>query len=279
METLHDEFMPLIARPFSNNSSYKEILPDETLRPFIRCFWAEDYSKKNDEHKFCNLIIPDVCMDIITAFDKKNEICFSAFCTVDKKSYYLSDDIVNSNNVLFGIRFYAWTANFFASKKMNGINCRTLNTEEYYPDVYSELILSFKNAKSFEEMVKLSNSYFLNRLQTARIDFELMRVCSDMVRSRGIFNMKEAACSVQKSERQLERLFKESIGVSPKTLASLIRYQSLWNDILNNPESNVQNLVDKYSYFDQSHMLNDFKKRHGMSIKEALDYAKSIYSD
>lgn len=145
METLHDEFMPLIARPFSNNSSYKEILPDETLRPFIRCFWTEDYSKKKDEHKFCNLIIPDVCMDIITAFDKKNEICFSAFCTVDKKSYYLSDDIVNSN------------------------------------------------------------SYFLNRLQTARIDFELMRVCSDMVRSRGIFNMKEAACSVQKSERQLEK--------------------------------------------------------------------------
>lgn len=31
-------------------------------------------------------------------------------------------------------------------------------------------------------------------------------------------------------ERQLERLFSEYVGVSPKSLASMVRYQYLWSD-------------------------------------------------
>ena len=34
-----------------------------------------------------------------------------------------------------------------------------------------------------------------------------------------------------------------------------------------------ENAVEKYGYADQSHLLNDFRRRHMMTPREAVEYA------
>lgn len=73
--------------------------------------------------------------------------------------------------------------------------------------------------------------------------------------------------------RQLERLFLEYVGVSPKNFASMVRYQYVWNDFLYNKNFNIADAVYKYGYSDQAHLCRDFKKYHSMSMSDARKYA------
>ena len=65
----------------------------------------------------------------------------------------------------------------------------------------------------------------------------------------------------------------EYVGVSPKSLASLVRYQYLWNDIVYNRQLDILDAVCKYGYSDQAHLCHDFKKYHSMNIADAKKYA------
>ena len=71
------------------------------------------------------------------------------------------------------------------------------------------------------------------------------------------------------STRQLERLFHEYVGITPKKLSNLIRYQFLWRDILCEPDFDVIDAVYKYGYTDQSHLMREFKRYHSMDINSA----------
>ena len=65
----------------------------------------------------------------------------------------------------------------------------------------------------------------------------------------------------------------ELLGVSPKTFSSLLRYQLLWQEIALSPSFNILDAVAKYGFSDQPHLLNEFKRRHMMTPKEAALYA------
>src|SRR5574344_846744 len=77
-------------------------------------------------------------------------------------------------------------------------------------------------------------------------------------------------CSITKSlsyllqecpacERTLQRSFKRRTGVSPKTLARIVRIDYLWSKIINENAIDYQELVFDGKYFDQAHFINDFK--------------------
>ncbi|MGL5259727.1 MAG: helix-turn-helix domain-containing protein [Lachnospiraceae bacterium] len=87
--------------------------------------------------------------------------------------------------------------------------------------------------------------------------------------NKGTLDISDVAWESFVSTRQLERLFQEYIGVSPKRLSNLIRYHFLWNDILYEAHFDVLNAVYKYGYTDQSHLLREFKRYHSMDIYSA----------
>ncbi|HEX3075846.1 MAG TPA: hypothetical protein VHQ24_03135 [Lachnospiraceae bacterium] len=61
--------------------------------------------------------------------------------------------------------------------------------------------------------------------------------------------------------------------MSIKKVSNLVRYQYLWQDIALAKIDSMQVAVDKYHYVDQSYLLNDFKKFHTMTPREALTIA------
>ena len=63
--------------------------------------------------------------------------------------------------------------------------------------------------------------------------------------SKGALTVSDLAKESFVSTRQLERLFHEYVGITPKKLSNLIRYQLLWRDILREPDFNVLNAVYK----------------------------------
>ena len=73
--------------------------------------------------------------------------------------------------------------------------------------------------------------------------------------------------------RQMERLFHEYIGITPKKLSNLVRYQCLWRDIVYKSHLNMMDAVQRYGYTDSSHLMREFERYHSMNIRDALKMA------
>ena len=75
----------------------------------------------------------------------------------------------------------------------------------------------------------------------------------------------ELSQALKISSRSLERKIKENLGVSPKMLYRIIRFNKTYNLIKYNREINLQEITFLLGYFDLSHMIKEFKEFTGSS--------------
>jgi AraC-like DNA-binding protein len=68
------------------------------------------------------------------------------------------------------------------------------------------------------------------------------------------------------SERHIERLFMESVGINPKNFANIIKLHSFLKQLKKTTEkASLTELVYQSGYADQSHLIKEFKKITGMT--------------
>jgi len=81
------------------------------------------------------------------------------------------------------------------------------------------------------------------------------------------------------SERKLQRDFKTALGLSPKEYCKIVRFKNLLNDVNNQKKVNWLDLVCKFGYYDQAHLINEFKSATGISPDVFLKHRnKSIFN-
>ena len=68
------------------------------------------------------------------------------------------------------------------------------------------------------------------------------------------------------SEAYIRRIFKQIHGISPKEFERFIRFQAFLQEISDSPkERGSEEIALNCGYYDQSHMMKDFKKFSGMT--------------
>lgn len=268
---LHKMYMPLTANPLSFDATYTEIVPCDALKPYIRCFWGSQTTNINFADR--SLVTPDTCMDIIINVNySKNEVQ-SVFCGINDQPFVSQAEATTDIISTFAIRFYAWAVPLFSSNDMKSVSNIFCNSEHYFPTLTAKLgqmVWLFPELMKRAEQAEL---FLLEELNLNRLNLNVMNAVYTMLKNTGNLQMADLSQYTSISTRQLERLFKIHIGMSPKKLASLIRYQNVWNQVLQQPNVNIQDLVHKYGYTDQPHLLNDFKRFHTMTVSQAKEYA------
>jgi AraC-type DNA-binding domain-containing proteins len=275
MFTLNNIYRPITAQPFLNDETYTEIQPCEALKPYICCFWGmpTPYLSISSIEIKDKLVIPDTCMDIIFNINTNENELNGLFAGISDTTF--KDDAKNISSTIscFAIRFYCWAVPLFSDEFMK----HTLNT-------FAEVDAYFKNFTHDLQGILIGNPFILDRV--AKVEQYLMKKLNlnkqnnnvmnavyKVLKSKGTANISELAGFTLVSQRQLERLFLEYVGVSPKKLSGIVRYQYLWQDIFLDRNFNIQDDVFKYRYTDQSHLLNDFKKYHTLSPVDARMFA------
>ncbi|MBQ7784288.1 MAG: AraC family transcriptional regulator, partial [Oscillospiraceae bacterium] len=146
--------------------------------------------------------------------------------------------------------------------------------EEFFSKLTAELEPLLFDVPTLEGKIAVTEKLLLKKLCTNRINNNLMNAIHYMLETNGRAKISDICAYTSVSERQLERIFNYNMGISPKAFSSLLRYQLLWQDIALSPCFNILDAVDKYGFSDQAHLLNDFKKRHLMTPKAAVQYAR-----
>ena len=129
--------------------------------------------------------------------------------------------------------------------------------------------------QTLEGRSRAAEKILLKQLNEKRQNTYLETAVYHTLKQKGNLKTAGLADQVFISNRQLERVFREYMGISPKQFASLVRYQNLWNELLTAPAFDVMEAVRRYGFSDQSHLLHEFKKYHTMRPEEARRYARS----
>jgi len=111
-----------------------------------------------------------------------------------------------------------------------------------------------------DEALSLLEEWLLAR--AAQIDLEptaAVRAATRLVETRGLGTVAELADGVGLSVRQLERQFREQVGMSPKSLARLTRFEAAQRRIYEGRQLSFTRLAHDLGYADQAHFTREFR--------------------
>ena len=264
-------YRPLTATPFKKDTSYRELLPCQPLRPYVRCFWGTESPVLQEAGGLAQeLVIPDTCADIIYRIDYTDNTVTGGFCGINDRSFYAQEDGKPGHlTATFAIRFYAWGAYAFAEDSLRATLNGYFDVGMTYEWLDKALRPRLLELRSLQERAAFAQQLLLKRADSAWENRIVDATVRNILLHKGSLGVSALSRDAFVSTRQLERLFHEYIGVTPKKLSNLIRYQYLWRDILFAPDFDVLNAVCQYGFTDQAHLLHEFKRYHSVDMRRA----------
>lgn len=273
---LHKIYHPITATPFKRTADYMEFEPCSALKPYIRCFWGyqKALAQENCRTEASSIVTPDTCMDIMFSVDFANNKIDSLFCGIDDRTFIThNDNQQKKTSFLFAIRFYAWGVSLFAEESMQNTKNAFFDTGYHFSNIKKELEKYLFDVPDIHRLIPIAEKILLKHIHEKHKNEMVFQAISQILEHKGNLSMADLKREVLIGSRQLERLFLEYIGISPKSLTAMIRYQYVWNELLYNKNFDIMDAVYRYGYFDQPHLCRDFKKYHSMSMSEAKAYA------
>lgn len=139
------------------------------------------------------------------------------------------------------------------------------------PDLVDRLEDTLFEAQSFEQKVALTEEFLSRLLRSDTDTYELKRVSNSVQIIKGakgaiqVNALSDAACL---SRKQYERVFSSYIGTSPKQFLKTVRFQASLHLKRRNPSMSLTDLAYSCGYYDQAHMINDYKALSGITPGE-----------
>lgn len=174
---------------------------------------------------------------------------------------------------MFAIRFYAWGAYVFCEDSFAGTINGRYDVRERFSWLDRELRSRLSEPGNLAERIRLVEELLVKKLENARENVIVDRIMNDILLHHGGLEISQLSKENFICGRQMERLFHEYIGMTPKKLSNLVRYQCLWRDIVYKRHFNMMDAVQRYGYTDSSHLMREFERYHSMNIRDALKVA------
>jgi len=110
------------------------------------------------------------------------------------------------------------------------------------------------------ERLALACAYVTARLQPAGFDPGVAAACAGIRASEGRVPLEELCATAGLSPRALQRRFLDAVGVSPRMLASIVRFRRVFEALQARDVTSWTDAAQAAGYFDHSQMARDFRR-------------------
>lgn len=135
-----------------------------------------------------------------------------------------------------------------------------------------ERLAAARDAASAAMILK---SAIADRLESAKCFDAHTWLAKSTVRRLDTLNVASVAEDLGVSERHLRRIFREAVGLSPKAFFKLTRFERALKAAMNGGDSNWSAIATHAGYYDQAHMIADFRSITGATPREFLAEVRS----
>jgi AraC-like DNA-binding protein len=251
---------------------YKEILPGERLRPYIKCYFLLE---SEENIAFADTLFPAGHIEIV--FNLGEALWQSAIDTVFQTDppIELLGQITRPLSIktkgectMLGIRFFPHSAACFLKEELGKLNNQISDLRDVLGSSVRTVHAKLLEEPNLAKRIELIESFLLNRLSlTFRKADKLTligQILKEMQRNDSYDTIKTIASRYNISPRYLQKLFVQYVGVTPKVYSQINRFQLSLKHITKKCGS-LTSAAYNCGYADQSHFIREFKSFAGMT--------------
>lgn len=171
----------------------------------------------------------------------------------------------------FGIRFYSGALRHFFNLDLSEITDQFVGNEYFPCQNFSDLYQLIYKENHYEARVNICENWLLHCYKP-QLKKHFDRALDLIYQSSGNVSVNELANNVAWSSRHLNRSFQRHTGLNTKTFIKIIRLQEACRHLCITPHK----LNFELGFFDQSHLIKDFRKH---LLSKPSDFLNRFMSD
>ncbi|MCY8232504.1 AraC family transcriptional regulator [Priestia endophytica] len=211
------------------------------------------------------LVIPDGCIDIL--FTCVQQAPYGKVCGSVLRSKEIQ---LTPGAEYFGVRFPLGGE----ALKWNCSMKEIVECEMPTKDILSldDPAQQLANLPSFEGRIQQFQEtigpLFLNEDRCSSI---VMNALYHIHLSKGNITINDLAQQSGFSTRYIRKQFEHAIGISPKLFSQIVRFQCSLSMFMNDKNYSIWDIIEESGYYDQAHLINEYKKFSYYSPKQLMD--------
>lgn len=234
--------------------------PGPPLEPFVEHYWTVSYDLgEGQRHTQTVLSFPNVHL----AFESDDEGRRALLYGIPKRPFVR--ELRGAGRVL-GVKFRAGGFFPFWRRDVSTLTGETVPASEAFGPRADEWLNAVLDADDDAEMAKRAELLLSARLPEREPQAELAdRIVRETMNDRTIVKVEQMSERTGLSIRQLQRLFRKYVGVTPKWVIKRFRLQEAAERLERDESAQWAELAAQLGYFDQAHFIKDFKSVIGQS--------------
>jgi AraC-like DNA-binding protein len=170
--------------------------------------------------------------------------------------------VAGGDIAILGVRFRPDGARAFLGRSVDTATDRRLDLGALHGSAVEELSRAARKAGTLREATDLVEDYVEARLTDGHVDSIVRDAVTSLIAEADIDPPREV------SERQFQRRFRASVGVSPRMLQAILRFRRVFDAIGRAETSGWVEAAIAAGYFDQPQMARDFRRFLGCTARE-----------
>lgn len=167
------------------------------------------------------------------------------------------------------IDFTPLSAHLLLGRDMSDLTNRIVSLDDVFgvegPRLRDRLMLAPRWAERFQ----IVDEFIMRRLATAKPASPAVAwAWGQLVTSGGATPVSELAREIGWSRKHLAARFREQVGLPPKTVARILRFERAQHTIRDGIELGWSDLAARCGYYDQAHLIRDFREFAGLTPGE-----------
>lgn len=247
---------------------YREIQPAAALAGHIECYWMLQ-SNGSAANLPSQRILPDGCVEMIVNFAEPFAQRNAAGAFERQPLHFVVGqmqapvEIKPTGSVKgLGIRFHPAGARKILGIPMQELSGRMVPLEALQHDLV-DAVRSACGAGETRERLRIIEAALLKRAaQGSDADPAVWGALKRLLETDGCVMIEELTAQAGVSRRQLERKFQDWVGLTPKVLGRILRFQRVFK-ALESGAANWAEVAADCGYYDQSHLIRDFRQFAG----------------
>ena len=133
------------------------------------------------------------------------------------------------------------------------------------------------NCETFQQRGSVANQFFAERLKHAQAIDRIAFAANRILNSSGKLPSADLARQAGVGVRQFQREFYARFGVSPKLFSRIVRFQNALDTKARSSTKSWTDVAHELGYYDQMHMVHEFREFTGESPTEILCQMELLY--
>lgn len=251
---------------------FQYIIPSSFLASYVKHYWILEGSFKEG---MTERIVPTGNMQLCfykgthrlaTPTDSEGKILPPSLLSGQTTGY---SDIYPAGAIrIICVVFQPHGANAFFRLPMQDLSNQKVSAGELSDPLLSILEEKVMMTESVTECIRHIETFLISRLTVSRDQqriFAAIRLINQRPTDIRLNDLSNETCL---SDKQFRRLFASHVGINPKDFIRTVRFQYALSIAQNHPGISLAQLAADAGFYDQPHLINEFRQFSGLTPKE-----------